>query len=98
MAPMTFRFMVMNAKKLIYKAEVSSVIFTGDKTEYEVMPYHSPLMGILKPGHILVDHTLLIPVRKGLVKFLNNECTVLAEEIRDANEPVVEGAAPVRRE
>jgi len=80
MAKVTFRLSVLNANKLIYQGEVTSVIALGDQTEYEVLPYHSPLLGVLRTGDIIVDNRIAIPVAKGLIKFYENECVILAEE------------------
>jgi len=80
-AAMTFRLSVLNADKVIYDGEVRTVFITGDKTEYELLPYHSPLMGVMNRCNILVDQHLLIPVESGLVKFHNNKCVIIAEEI-----------------
>lgn len=77
----TFKLEVLNAQRLIYSGEVRSVCLVGDETEYELLPYHSPLIGVLKNGDIVIDHKLAIPIETGLVKFLENECVILAEEI-----------------
>ena len=81
MADITFKLSVLNAQALIYSAEVKSLILTGDEAEYELLPYHAPLMGVLKKSEIIIDHKLAIPILKGLVKFYDNTCYILAEEI-----------------
>ena len=75
-----FKISILNAKRLIFSGEAKSVFLQGDETEYEILPYHSPLMGVLKKGEILIDGEISIPIEKGMVKFLENECVILAEE------------------
>jgi len=82
----TFKFSVLNANKLIYHGDVESVIVMGDETEYEILAYHSPLLGLLNGREIIVDHSLYIQLEKGLVRFFNNECVILGEEKLDMSE------------
>jgi hypothetical protein len=44
----TFKLTIMTPDALIYQKEVESVFFTGDRGEYELLPYHYPVLGILK--------------------------------------------------
>ena len=75
-----FRCVILSPKNLILENVVSSLFITGDRTEYELLAYHYPLIGILQKGDIVVDWKQHIPVRSGILRFFANECTILIEE------------------
>ena len=77
----TFKISIMTPESLLYQNEVESAFFTGDLGEYEVLPYHYPVLGILKQGNIIVNWREAIPIKFGVVKFFANDCIVLVEEI-----------------
>ncbi len=77
----TFKLSVMTPEALLYQNEVESVFFTGDMGEYELLPYHYPVLGILKQGNIIINWREAVPIKFGLVKFFANDCIVLVEEI-----------------
>jgi len=77
----TFKLSVMTPEALLYQNEVESVFFTGDTGEYELMPYHYPVLGVLVEGNIIVNWREAIPIKFGLIKFFANDCVVLVEEI-----------------
>lgn len=76
----TFKISVMTPDALLYQNEVESVFFTGDQGEYEILPYHYPVLGVLKEGNIIVNWREAIPIKFAVVKFFANDCIVLAEE------------------
>jgi F0F1-type ATP synthase epsilon subunit len=55
-------------------------LLPGDKTEFEILDYHAPIVSLLRPGDIVVDWEKRVPVKRGLVKFDRSECVVLIEE------------------
>ena len=77
----TFKLSVMTPDSLLYQKEVESVFFTGDQGEYEILPYHYPVLGVLKEGNIIVNWSEAIPLKFGVVKFFANDCIVLVEEL-----------------
>ena len=77
----TFEISIMTPDALLYQNQVESVFFTGDKGEYELLPYHYPVLGILKQGNIILNWRESVPVKFGVVKFFANDCIVLVEEI-----------------
>lgn len=77
----TFKISVMTPDALLYQNEVESAFFTGDQGEYEILPYHYPVLGVLKQGNIIVNWHEAIPIKFGIVKFFANDCIVLVEEI-----------------
>ena len=80
MAADVFRLLIMNSKRVFYDEEINSAIFEGDDSEFEILPFHSPLIGVLRKGFVHVNGKLKIPVEKGAVKFFENDCVVLAEQ------------------
>jgi len=77
----TFKISVMTPEALLYQNEVESVFFTGDQGEYELLPYHYPVLGILAQSNIIVNWREAVPIKFGIVKFFANDCIVLVEEI-----------------
>lgn len=75
----TFKLTVMTPDMLVYENEVESVFLTGDQGEYELMPYHYPVLGILKEGNIIIDWKESIPIRSGIIRFFANDCIILVE-------------------
>ncbi len=77
----TFKVSVMTPDALLYQNEVESVFITGDAGEYELLPYHYPVLGILAEGNIIINWREYISVKFGLVKFFANDCVILVEEV-----------------
>lgn len=77
----TFKISIMTPDALLYQNEVESVFFTGDQGEYELLPYHYPVLGILSEGNIIINWREAVPVKFGIVKFFANDCIVLVEEV-----------------
>jgi len=75
----TFKISVMTPEALLYQNEVESAFFTGDKGEYELLPYHYPVLGIL--SNIILNWREAVPIKFGVVKFFANDCIVLVEEV-----------------
>lgn len=71
---------VLNPKHVIYEGEATHVFLPGDLAEFEIMPYHAPIVSLVKAGDVVIDWKVRIPIRRGMVKYYNNECTVLVEE------------------
>jgi len=77
----TFKISVMTPEALLYQNEVESAFFTGDQGEFELLPYHYPVLGILAESNIILNWREAVPIKFGLVKFFANDCIVLVEEI-----------------
>ncbi|MDD4202958.1 MAG: hypothetical protein PHQ52_05770 [Candidatus Omnitrophica bacterium] len=75
-----FKLLILNAKKVFYENTIKSLICQGDITEYELLPYHSPLIGVLKKGYLTIDNKFVLPIRGGVIKFYNNECVIVADQ------------------
>jgi F-type H+-transporting ATPase subunit epsilon len=77
----TFKISIMTPDALLYQDEVESAFFTGDQGEYELLPYHYPVIGVLEQGNIIINWREAVPIKFGIVKFFANDCIVLVEEI-----------------
>lgn len=71
---------ILNPKHVIYEGEARNVFLPGDLAEFEIMDHHAPIVSLLLPGKVIVDWTLEVPVKRGMVKFDKNECMILVEE------------------
>ena len=76
----TFPVRIMNPKKVVFEGEARSVFLPGDLAEFEILPYHVPIVSLLKAGRVVVDWSTVINIRRGMVKFFRNECVILVEE------------------
>jgi len=71
---------VLSPKHVVFEGEARSVFLPGDIAEFEILDYHVPIVSLLRPGDVVVDGTDRIPIRRGMVKFDDNECMILVEE------------------
>jgi len=71
---------ILNPKHVLFEGDARSVFLPGDLAEFEIMDYHAPILSLLVRGEIVIDWEKRIPIRQGMVKFDDNECTVLVEE------------------
>lgn len=76
----TFRLQVMSLKRMLFNENVESVFLTGDEGEYEMLPYHHPLLGALTEGEVKARGFAPIPLRGGVVLFKDNTCIIVIEE------------------
>lgn len=71
---------ILNPKHVVFEGEAESVFLPGDQAEFELLDFHAPIVSLLRPGNVVVDWHRSIPIKKGMVKFDNNECMILVEE------------------
>lgn len=76
----TFMLKVLNPKHVVFDGPATSVFLPGDRAEFEILAYHAPVVSMLTAGHVIVDWKERIPIQRGMVRFLNNECVILIEE------------------
>lgn len=75
----TFELIVMNLRGLIFEEQVESVYLSGTEGEFELLPFHYPLLASLGTGDIRIAGHDSLPIRLGVVMFRDNQCTILAE-------------------
>lgn len=78
----TFKIRVLNPKQVVFEGEAETVFLPGDRGEFELLAYHSPIVSLLKEGEIVVDWKTRIPIRKGMVRYSGDECVILLEQAR----------------
>jgi F-type H+-transporting ATPase subunit epsilon len=69
---------VLSAKEVIFEGKAKSVILPGEQGEFEILPFHKPILSRLIFGRIYIDEDC-IPIRRGIVKGYYNNVTVLIE-------------------
>ena len=74
------KVLILNPKHVVFEGEAKNVFLPGDMAEFELMDYHVPIVSLLRAGKVIVDWEKAIPIKKGMVKFDNNECVILVEE------------------
>ena len=75
-----FRCTILSPKNLVFESDVQSLFIIGDRSEYEILAYHYPIVGIIQKGDIVVDWKRRISINSGILRFFANECTILVEE------------------
>lgn len=76
----TFSLKILNPKHVVFEGQVGSVFLPGDVGEFELLAYHVPIVSLLKAGEIVVDWKTRIPIKKGMVRYMDEECVILLEE------------------
>ena len=74
------KVLILNPKHVVFEGEAKNVFLPGDMAEFELMDYHVPIVSLLRPGKVIIDWDKVIPIKKGMIKFDNNECVILVEE------------------
>ncbi len=77
----TFRLRVLSLMGTLFDKQVESVHIFGDEGEFELLPFHHPLMGAIPTGEIRISQNPSIPLRAGVVLFKDNACTIIIEEV-----------------
>ena len=75
-----FSLKIMDPDRVLFNGEVSVLFLQGDTGEFELLPYHYPVLSLLRRGKIILGWNSYIPIKKGIVKFFKNECTILVEQ------------------
>jgi len=74
------KVLILSPKHVVFEGEAKNIFLPGDMAEFELMDYHVPIVSLLLPGKVILDWEKVIPIKKGMVKFDNNECVILVEE------------------
>jgi len=69
---------VMNQAQVIFDGVANKVILPGDYGEFEVLPFHWPIVSILRKGEIIIDD-VGVPIFKGIAKFADEKLVALVE-------------------
>lgn len=79
MSKNVFKLEVLSLKGLIFEEDVNSVYLFGVEGEFELLPYHYPLLAAIGESEIQIKGFDPLPVRLGVVMFRDNQCTIIAE-------------------
>jgi len=75
-----FSLKVLNPKHVVFEGMAESVFLPGDAGEFELLAYHVPIISLLREGEIVVDWKTRIPIKRGMVRYCDEECVILLEE------------------
>ncbi len=70
---------IMNPDRMIHEEYIDSLFVQGDTGEYELLPFHYPVFGLLRQGDLIMNWEKKLRVDKGVLRFNDNECVVLVE-------------------
>lgn len=81
----TLRLVVISLVRALFEGEVKSVYLYGDEGEYEILPFHFPLLGALPEGEFKIttatNEIVYIGLRAGVVLMNENSCVIIIEEL-----------------
>lgn len=84
MADNKLTFELVTPEALLFSEEVEMVVVPGSQGDFGVLPEHSPLVSMLRPGVVSIyqDHKVKeqLFVSTGYADVSGNQCTILAEE------------------
>ena len=69
---------ILGPDRPLYDGKAVHVTFPGEEGEFEVWPYHRPIVSRLLPGHVIID-TKSLPIKRGVVKVEQNRVLALVE-------------------
>ena len=74
-----FKILIYTHDRTVFEGEAWSVFLPGDLGEFEVMAFHKPVISLLKEGKVIVDQKKEFPLKKGIMRFQDEELVILAE-------------------
>ena len=78
------QFDLVSPERLVFSAAVAAVQIPGAEGDFGVLPNHSPVMAMIRPGTLLVENdgkTQSFELSGGFADVTANGVTVLAEAI-----------------
>ena len=75
----TFPLEIVSVEGVLFQDEVESVYLFGAEGEFELLPFHYPLVASLVTSEINIAGNEPLPIQSGVVMFNNNECKVIVE-------------------
>ena len=97
----TFQLEIVTAERLAYSEEVSVLVAPGMLGELAVLPHHSPLLTVLKPGEIRVvkdGDESFVAVSGGFMEVMGDKVTILADTAERVEEIDLERAEEALRQ
>jgi len=69
---------IINQAQVIFEGVANSVIVPGDYGEFEILPFHWPIVSLLKKGEIIIDN-MGFPISRGIIRFGEDKLVALVE-------------------
>lgn len=82
------KFDLVSPEKLVMSAEVDGVQIPGAEGDFGVLPNHSPVMAMIRPGTLVVENdgkTQSFELQGGFADVTPEGVTVLAEAIEETS-------------
>jgi len=80
----TVEFELVTPERLIVSTTASMVVIPGEEGDFGILPSHTPVISILRPGVIDIHNEGKIErkifVSGGSIEMIDDRCTVLADE------------------
>ncbi len=74
---------IISPKRVLFDDAVDRVFLDGKDSEFELLSFHAHLVGILRKGKIIYNSNRSILIKKGVVRFYENKCVILVEELEE---------------
>ncbi len=71
--------LVVTHQAILFRGQATSIILPGEQGTFEVLANHKPLLSLLLPGQIMVDHKS-IPIKRGIAKLVHNKIFAIVED------------------
>lgn len=101
MSNKTTKIEIVTPERTLLKDEISQVTVPTTEGEITILPKHSPLISILKPGMIELrkgkGEIEIMSVSGGFVEVLNNKIVILADTAERADEIDIKRAEEARQ-
>lgn len=69
---------ILNQAQVIFNGVAKSVVLPGDYGEFEILPFHWPIISLLTKGEIIIDE-MGFPISKGVARFADDKLVALVE-------------------
>ena len=75
----TFNLQVVSLRGMAFDDMVEAIYLTGDDGEFELLPFHHPLLASISDGDLKIANHASIRIKSGILSFNNNQCRIIAE-------------------
>ena len=69
---------LLNQAQTIFDGIAKKVILPGDYGEFEILPFHWPIVSILRKGDIVIDE-MSFPISRGIARFSGDTLVALVD-------------------
>ena len=71
---------ILNPKETLFSGEAERIALPGDCGDFEVLPFHKPLISLLRKGRIVMDGGRQIAIKQGIVRVSEERVVALVEQ------------------